>query len=711
MRRLPISLLPLTALSLYGAEPTQPKTPEEIPEMVITATRSQTDLKKLPAQVRTLDSEEMRERQVRTLPEALRELPGVNVQKTSNGQGSPYIRGFTGFRNLALIDGVRFNNSIFREGPNQYWNTIDAYAIDRMELVPGQGSVQYGSDAIGGTLNMFTKSSGFQNEAPGYFFHGLSSYRGSTAEESSMLRQEVQFGQGGSWGLHLGASLKSFGDVHASGIGDQPSTGYDEWAYDARLDIALSDHWTLTAVHQQLRQNDAWRTHATVRGISWEGTTVGTDLKRAYDQHRTLSYLRIAGDDLGTFIDNASLTVSLQSMDEYEHRIRRAADNRQNYAQTEVRTLGIDLQLQSKTPIGKLTYGVDYYHDWVSSGSRRYRLNGNFVRDEIQGPVGDDAGYDLFGAYLQDEIDLGDRVHLFLGGRYTYAAADVGRYDNTTTAQRYDSLDDSWKNFSASGRIMVDLDDKDRFRVFAGISQGFRAPNLSDLSRLDIARRGELELPSPGLEPEEFINYEIGIKADTEHFTGSLSYFYTHINEMIIRRQTGATVGSGSSLLRVVEKKNGGDGFIHGIEVASEYRFTPNWSVFGHLTWTEGRVDQFVGSTNTLRAEPATRVVPLMWRGGVRWQTVDKRWWAELVTLGQSDLDKLNTSDKLDTDRIPPGGNPGFNWLAVRGGCQITKNLGVTLALENLLDDEIRYAGSGSNEGGFGAVVSATVKW
>ena len=72
--------------------------------MVITATRSQTDLKKLPAQVRTLDSEEMRERQVRTLPEALRELPGVNVQKTSNGQGSPYIRGFTGFRNLALIE-------------------------------------------------------------------------------------------------------------------------------------------------------------------------------------------------------------------------------------------------------------------------------------------------------------------------------------------------------------------------------------------------------------------------------------------------------------------------------------------------------------------------------------------------------------------------------------------------------------------------------
>jgi len=699
-------LLTLLPLSLLAAE-AAPQGSADLPELVITATRSGLDPQKAPSQVRVLDQEQLQERQVRTLPEALREIPGVNVQKTSNGQGSPFIRGFTGFRNLALIDGIRFNNSIFREGPNQYWNTIDSLAIDHIELVPGQGSVLYGSDAIGGTLNLFTKGSGFQAEQPGFFFHGLSSWRGSTAEESNVLRQEVRFGEGGRWGLHLGASLKSFGDVHAAGIGDQPSTGYDEWAYDARLDVALSDQWTLTAVHQQLRQNDVWRTHATVRGISWEGTTIGTDLKRAYDQNRTLSYLRLAGEDLGSGVDAASLTISYQTMDEVEHRIRRVADNRQNYSQTELSTLGIDLQLQSETPVGRLTYGVDYYRDWTNTGSQRYRLNGTFNRHEIQGPVGDDATYDLLGAYLLDEIHLGDRVHLFLGGRYTYAAADVGRYDNSSTARRYDSLSDSWQNFSASGRLMIDLDDKDRFRVFAGVSQGFRSPNLSDLSRLDIARTGELELPSPGLEPEEYINYEIGLKADTEHFSGSLSYFYTHINEMIIRRATGQVIGGN----RVVEKKNGGDGYIHGVELSGDYRFDSNWSVFGHVTWTEGQLDQFVGNTSTLRAEPASRVVPLMWRGGVRWRSTNERWWTELVALGQSDMDRLNVNDRRDTDRIPSNGNPGFVWLALRGGCQITENLGLTLALENLLDDEIRHAGSGSNEAGFGAVLGATVKW
>jgi hemoglobin/transferrin/lactoferrin receptor protein len=58
------------------------------------------------------------------VPESLAREPGVMVQKTAHGQGSPYLRGFTSQRTLFLIDGIRLNNSVFREGPNQYWNTV-----------------------------------------------------------------------------------------------------------------------------------------------------------------------------------------------------------------------------------------------------------------------------------------------------------------------------------------------------------------------------------------------------------------------------------------------------------------------------------------------------------------------------------------------------------------------------------------------------------
>ncbi len=88
----------------------------------------------------------------RTVPEALSEIPGIQVQKTNHGGGSPYLRGMTGNQILTIVDGIRLNNSTFRYGPNQYMNTVDGMAISAMDVALGTGSVQYGSDAIGGAI-------------------------------------------------------------------------------------------------------------------------------------------------------------------------------------------------------------------------------------------------------------------------------------------------------------------------------------------------------------------------------------------------------------------------------------------------------------------------------------------------------------------------------------------------------------------------------
>jgi hemoglobin/transferrin/lactoferrin receptor protein len=58
------------------------------------------------------------------MAEIFSEDPSVNVHKKFHGQGSPYLRGFTGFRTLFLIDGIRLNNAIFREDPNQYTRPV-----------------------------------------------------------------------------------------------------------------------------------------------------------------------------------------------------------------------------------------------------------------------------------------------------------------------------------------------------------------------------------------------------------------------------------------------------------------------------------------------------------------------------------------------------------------------------------------------------------
>lgn len=665
---------------------------DPLPEVVITASRSEDNVKKVPAIVKTLDKKKIEERQPRTFPEAMRELPGVSIQKTANGQGSPFIRGFTGFRTLMMVDGIRYNNSTFRDGPNQYWALLDPQAMERIEVIPSQGSVLYGSDAIGGTVNAISKSSGFDNEAAGSFFsHGQSSYRWSSAEHSHIEHLEASIGEGQKWGLHVGGTMGQFGDVVDGSGYRQPHTGYDQWAFDIRLDVALDDHWLLTAAHQQSRQNDVWRTHSTTSGVSFDGTAIGTDRVRSFDQARSLSYVRLSGKDLVGWIDNARLTISMQTQGEEQLRVTGGGVKSLN--DVDLSTLGIDLQLESLTSLGRLVYGADFYHDWVETDA---------TDNPIQGAVGDDSSYDLLGIFLQDNIDVGSRFHVILGGRFTHARADVGKFRNPTTLTQQ-NYSDEWQNFSGNLRLMLDLDEQDRFQLFGGISQSFRSPNLSDLSRSDIALSGQTEVPSPGVSPEKYLTYEIGLKAQTETITASMAYFYTQIEDLIVRQPTG--VGT------QVAKANGGSGYMQGIEFSTNWQINPNWSVFGHVAWVEGEADQFIGLTTATRREPLGKVSPLVGYGGVRWQTTSKKVWTELVCLTYGEAARMNTADQQDVQRIPPNGTPSFWLLTLRGGWQVNDHLILNAGIENMLNQNYRYHGSGSNEPGLGVNLGATVKF
>ncbi|MDD5707074.1 MAG: TonB-dependent receptor plug domain-containing protein, partial [Kiritimatiellae bacterium] len=120
---LALSLSPIAVLSACRGETATNVPWTTCAPIVVTASREPRDPHLLPAAIHTRERD--RTAPPATTPEALAELPSCLLQKTSQGQGSPFIRGFTGFRTLMLNDGVRLNNSVMRDGPNQYWNTVD----------------------------------------------------------------------------------------------------------------------------------------------------------------------------------------------------------------------------------------------------------------------------------------------------------------------------------------------------------------------------------------------------------------------------------------------------------------------------------------------------------------------------------------------------------------------------------------------------------
>lgn len=662
--------------------------------IAVSAMRKDVLTKDAPHSVYVQEAEQLSHKQVRTLPEALAQTPGVMVQKTANGHGSPFIRGFTGYRTLTLIDGIRYNNSVYRDGPNEYFSLIDLHSIESLALLSGPSSVLYGSDSIGGTVYLESKQSGYQDEAADTFFtHGRAAYRYASGEESHIVRTEGNVGVGGAWGLHVGYSRKAFGNVQAAELGELPHTGYDEENINARVDVALSPQWTFTAAHQSTDQDDVWRTHSTQYSKSFADTDVGSDLKRLKDQKRHLSYVSFTGVKLHPALDELNLTLSQQMWEEDGDRIK--SDGSRIIQGFRSTMSGLDLQLTSYTPFADFVYGIDYYRDDLDSYRTDYNPDGSLDRVRIQGPVGDDAVYEQLGLFAQASLPLSDRLVLDIGGRYSYVAADIGKYEDpiSGTSAGYEN---NWRNFSSSLRVLYDLTGEDTDKVWAGVSQSFRAPNIADLSRYGKSRSTETEVAATTLDPETFLTYEIGYKKFSSQYDLAATYYYTEITDHITSTPTGRIVGG----LTEVSKQNSSEGYVQGVEVSGHYYLNDTVDLFGNFTWLETSLQNPISGI----FEPISRTMPFTTTAGVNWHPNDRYWFSASATY-VAEADQLSEGDMSDGERIPPGGTPGYVLLNLYGTQQITEDVQLNLALNNILDEAYRTHGSGSNEPGFGVTV------
>lgn len=690
------ALLALTALS---AEQTTSS------NIVVTALRVPANEITVPyTSYRLETAKELATSQTRSTPDAFTGFPSVMGQKTSNGQGSPHLRGFTGFRNLFMVDGIRLNNSTFRDGPNQYWNTVDLLSLDTLDMVMGPASVLYGSDAIGGAVNASTIAPPAYSGQPSW--DGNLYYRGASAERSNTERLQLRARPSESLGFVGGISIKDYGDLQGGqNVGRQRHTGYDEFDFDGRVDAAINEDNLITYGHQSVSQDDVWRTHKTIYGIPWHGCTVGDEKQRDLDQHRTLDYLKYSGKNLDAFADRMTLTVSRQTQQEDEFRIKK--DYTQEAQGFDVTTWETTLQLESDTAAGDFVYGTDYYHDSVNSYLDKYKANGTFSKSDIQGPVADDARYDSLGLFVQDTIRvLDDQLDVIPGLRYTTCQADANRVKNPVSGKLM-SVEGDWNALTGSLRLLHPLTTDRKHVVYAGASQGFRAPNLSDLTRFDTARSNEIETPVSDLDPEHFISYEAGIKSRFDSFSSTLAYYYTVIDNMIVRAPTGRTIDG----LQEVTKKNSGDGYIQGVEWMGRLTLNENWATWLATSWMEGEVESYPTSKPTTSREYVSRLMPATAQFGLRCQTGNAKYWAEAVCDAAAKADKLSADDKRDTQRIPPGGTPGYAVLSARVGSQFTESLAMTLGVENILDEDYRIHGSGVNEPGRNFVVTANWKF
>jgi hemoglobin/transferrin/lactoferrin receptor protein len=219
------------------------------------------------------------------------------------------------------------------------------------------------------------------------------------------------------------------------------------------------------------------------------------------------------------------------------------------------------------------------------------------------------------------------------------------------------------------------------------------------------------EFPSPGLDPEKFLQYEAGVKARGEGWNAHASWWFTQIFGAIVPSPTGQSTPSGTP---IVVKDNIGDGWNQGADIDGAWNFWNRFTFFGWFAWQEGEIDQTVypaaGSPFVTRSH-ISRAMPISALLGVKYASADGVWYAEGVARGATDADKLSFKDKTDTQRIPPGGTPGFLVGDLRGGVKISEGLRLSAAIENIGDANYRIHGSGTNEVGINFVLGIDIRF
>ncbi|MBV1923133.1 MAG: TonB-dependent receptor plug domain-containing protein, partial [Flavobacteriaceae bacterium] len=154
-------------------------------EIVLSVAKFEQSKKDIPQKINSITSEDITFRNPQTSADLLKSSGSVFIQKSQLGGGSPLIRGFSTNRLLIAVDGIRFNTAIFRGGNVQNVISIDPFSIERTEVVLGPGSVVYGSDAMGGVMNFYTKKPKFS------FVEGVSFSGNATARYASASNEKT----------------------------------------------------------------------------------------------------------------------------------------------------------------------------------------------------------------------------------------------------------------------------------------------------------------------------------------------------------------------------------------------------------------------------------------------------------------------------------------------------------------------------------------
>lgn len=546
---------------------------EELPvysfdEVVVTATRTENDVKKVPASTQVITQEDIKRGGATSVRNALSMYANIFQKSKVRGGGHDIIiRGMETKHSLVMVNGRRISNEADANGLGNAMSLdrININDVEKIEIVRGPSSALYGSEAMGGVLNIITKPSKEQT-----LLTGLE----HTSEDTSHW-WHADTGRIGNFSMTLDARFNKINRSMLDTATESDPYGTAQ-TYNASLNYYVNDHsyvnaymdyysqhlktdmgtpamkpitlttssGTMSLSGQAMLEGTGSKAFKQKNyGISWNGKTDKNDWQiQAYMSKfnwSTTSNTKVLGS-----IPPAGMEMMFNAMLQKKNTYDFNHDEHNMWAIEGRDSLRVNDH-------HRVTFGAEYVKDKVAGTGLGSNGDGvHSITENGKTKSSSEKTLSSYAAYLQDEIEYGK-----------WFIVPAIRYDHHSAYGSH-----------TSPKIGVTYNATDHFRIKANYGDGFKAPSVSQLFYDLDMRMGPSYVHltgNPNLKPEKSKSWDLGVEAEFGKGYGSLTYFDNDVDNLIASIPKG-TDSNGHSLYRY---ENVNKARIKGLENTLGYRF------------------------------------------------------------------------------------------------------------------------------------------
>ncbi len=687
----------------------------ELDSVVIIGRRDDLE-SEIPFKINRITKAEIAFHNSQTPADALAQNSDVFIQKSQMGGGSPVIRGFEANKVLLVVDGVRMNNAIYRNGHHQNAITVDNSVIEQIEVIHGPGSLTYGSDALGGVIHFRTRDPKIlleENLDKPYEIKTNAYTRFATANMEKTFHFDVDYGSRkiGSLtsftfsdyddlraGSKRPAEFPTFGErnFYAQRDGQdfisksnnpniQNQTGYSQIDFLQKLKYQINDGLAAVLNLQFSTSSDVPRYDQLTEFVDQEDDLKFTEWYYG-PQKRVMASLKVRSLNPNIIYDKASFIAAFQNIDE-DRFSRKFANIMRTFNKEDLQVYSFTADFDKfldEDENNLFTYGVEFNYNNLKSKAGRIHLRDEFVLYDVltRYPSGGST-MDALAGFANYRWRSSNRIFTANAGmRFTNTGLSVKYLESDPIQwgqEYYDGIKS--RNSALTWGAGLTINTPSKWQVRLSSASAFRAPNIDDFAKIR-KKSGFVTIPNPTLGPERSISSEItiakefgevGKEGSGSSLKLSTTGFYTFLNGAITRQgycaTDSCTIVSDDEVLYTQANVNSENSYVYGVSANALVNIANKWFINGSYNYTFGRSD--IDTDNYgLQTVPMSHIPPAYGRIGLRYQKSKFKVEGKIIFNlakklseyavsrfisgedGEPILDRLGTSDNLDYSPI-----------------------------------------------------------